>query len=192
MFGEQPPEVGKAFADDRAKMRVALPRMAPSDGAGAYRSYLRRLSAILEHHTYLTGSKPGIADFACYHPLWFTRHITSVMAPILDTTPHVLQWMDRMAAIGHGSSSRLTSTEAIAMAAAATPQPLGDLIFQDDHGIPLGTPVMVRSEAFGPEPTEGLLRAATRTYYVLERRDERAGTVHVHLPRIGYGLKALA
>jgi len=62
-------------------------------------------------------------------------------------------------------------------------------MFQDEHGIALGTRVTVAAESFGPEPTEGVLVAATRTRYTLRREDERAGSVHVHFPRIGYVLK---
>jgi len=35
------------------------------------------------------------------------------------------------------------------------------------------------------------LIAATRTRYTLRRTDPRAGTVHVHFPRIGYTLRKL-
>ena len=65
-------------------------------------------------------------------------------------------------------------------------------MFQDDHGIPLGAQVTVAAESFGPEATEGTLLAATRTRYTLERQDDRAGTVRVHFPRVGYVLKAVA
>jgi hypothetical protein len=80
--------------------------------------------------------------------------------------------------------------DAIAAAAANAPAPMHDDIFQDEHGIPLGSQVLVTSESFGPEPTEGELIAATRMHYTLRRSDPRAGTVHVHFPRIGYSLKA--
>jgi hypothetical protein len=62
-------------------------------------------------------------------------------------------------------------------------------VFQDDHGIPLGTQVSVTAESFGLESTLGELVAATRTRYTLRRHDERAGTVDVHFPRIGFILK---
>ena len=35
----------------------------------------------------------------------------------------------------------------------------------------------------------GKLVAASRMHYTLERTDDRAGTLHVHFPRIGYVLK---
>ena len=191
LFGNGPPELAKAFAEDRAKMRVALPRVPPADAAVAYRSYLRRLANMLEDQPYLLGSAPCVADFAAYHPLWFTRTQTTVMAPILDATPALLTWMDRMAAFGQGQSARLTAQAAIAACAAAQGQGslLSDQVFQDEHGIPLGSLVSIAGDSFGPEATEGELVAATRMHYTLRRTDARAGTVHVHFPRIGYILK---
>jgi hypothetical protein len=62
--------------------------------------------------------------------------------------------------------------------------------FQDEHGIALGSFVTVAAESFGAELTSGELMAATRMHYTLRRTDERAGTVHVHFPRVGFVLKA--
>ncbi|MES2400936.1 MAG: glutathione S-transferase family protein [Pseudomonadota bacterium] len=189
MFGHLPPEAGKAFGEDRKAMNMGV-RLRPADAAAAYKSYLRRISDMLDDWPFLLGEAPSIADFAVYHPLWFTRHRTSVLAGVFDNTPAVLEWMDRMAAIGHGSFEKATAADAIAAAAAATPLPLRDDVFQDDHGIPLGSQVTITGESFGPEPTTGELIAATRMHFTLRRTDERAGLVHVHLPRIGYQLRA--
>ena len=130
-----------------------------------------------------------MADFAAYHPLWFTRTQTSAMAGILDATPAVLAWMDRMAAIGHGTMEKFSAAESIALCARSTPTMAEKEPFLDEHGLALGAPVSITSESFGPEPTEGELIAATRMHYTLRRTDERAGTVHVHFPRVGYILK---
>lgn len=189
LFAGQPPEAAQAFAADRGAMRTGMTSLRPGDATAAYKSYLRRLSTMVEMHPFLLGDAPCVADFAAYHPLWFSRVVNPAMAGILDATPHVIAWMDRMAAIGHGSLSKLTSTEAIAIAAAAQPAPLNDDTFQDDHGIELGSRVTINAETFGQEPTEGILRAATRTRYTLERTDERAGLLHVHFPRIGFVLR---
>ena len=189
VFAGAPPEAAKAFAEDRQAMRQGMPRMPAGDAAPAYKSYLRRLSDMLDEWPFLLGGLPSIADFAAYHPLWFTRTRTPAMADILNATPAVLEWMDRMAAIGHDSVEKLSALDAIAVAAAATPAALNDDIFQDEHGIGLGTQVTIRSENFGLEPTQGELMAATRMHYTLRRTDERAGLAHVHFPRIGYALK---
>jgi glutathione S-transferase len=189
LFAGQPPEAAQAFGADRGAMRSNMTSLRPGDATAAYRSYLRRLSTMVEEQPFLLGSTPCVADFAAYHPLWFSRVVNPAMAGILDATPHVIEWMDRMAAIGHGQMSKLSATEAIAIAAAAQPVPHADDTFQDDHGIALGSRVTVAAESFGQEPTEGILRAATRTRYTLERTDERAGLLHVHFPRIGYVLR---
>jgi hypothetical protein len=190
VFAKAPPEAAKAFGEDRGKMSAGnMTRLRPADATSAYKSYLRRLSDMLDDKPYLLGEAPCIADFSAYHPLWYTRRIDAVR-DILDLTPAVIDWMDRMAAIGHGTIEKFGSEEAIAVAKAATPHTLlTDSTFQDDHGIPLGSAVTVRAESFGLEETPGTLVAATRTHYTLERSNERVGTVHVHFPRIGYVLK---
>ena len=189
LFANQPPEAAQAFGADRGAMSAGMTRLRPGDATSAYRGGLRRLAHMLHEQPYLMGQAPCIADFAAYHPLWFTRRLVPTMAGILDATPAVLEWMDRMEALGHGQPQKFTSTDAIAVAAAAEPAPLADEHFQDDHGIALGSRVTVAAESFGTETTEGILRAATRTHYTLARDDARAGRLHVHFPRIGYVLK---
>lgn len=190
MFKDQSPEDAKAFADDRAKMRAGAGRMPAADATSAYKSYLRRIASMVDHQPFVLGQQPSVADFSCYHALWFTRRIPP-LAAILDATPSIAAWMDRMAAFGHGSMSEFDSAAAIALAAQSTPATVAEHAFQDDHGIALGTTVTVTAESFGLEPTEGELVAATRTRYALRRSDARAGSVHVHFPRVGFQLKAL-
>lgn len=195
MFGIDGPQSSEAianaklFAEDRAKMRSGMPRLPAADAAASYKSYLRRIANMLDETTFLMGEKPCIADFAVYHPLWFTRHRTSVMAGIFDATPSVLTWMDRMAAIGHAQSSKLNAIDSIAICANNTTTNMENSIFQNEHDIALGSIVTIASESFGPEVTEGELVAATRMHYTLRRHDDRAGVVHVHFPRIGFILK---
>ena len=194
MFAAAPPEAAKAFGEDRKAMAINMTRLRPADATSAYRSYLRRIAHMAEEHDFLFGVQPCIADFAAYHPLWFTRTRVPVLAEILNITPAVVEWMDRMHAIGQGLPEKFSAADAVAVASQAEPMPAGsnlliDSAFQDDHGIALGSRVTVSSESFGPEPTEGELVAATRTHYTLRRTDPRVGTVHVHFPRIGYVLK---
>ncbi len=191
MFANIDPAQAQAFGADRKAMAEGQTRPRPKDAAAAYKSYLRRLSDMLDDSDFLLGSVPSIADFAAYHPLWFTRVQTPALADILKLTPAVLDWMDRMAEIGHGKAERLTAQEAIEVARRSTPKPVAGEFFQDEHGIALGSRVSISAESFGTEATEGTLVAASRTHYVLRREDARAGVLHVHFPRIGYALKAL-
>lgn len=194
MFAEAPPEAARAFGEDRKAMAVNMTRLRPGDASCAYRSYLRRIAHMAEEHDFLFGMEPCIADFAAYHPLWFTRTRVPVLADILGMTPAVLEWMDRIQALGQGLVEKFSAGDAVQVAAKADPRkPGGNLLidsaFQDDHGIPLGSRVTITAESFGPESTQGELIAATRTHYTLHRTDPRAGAVHVHFPRIGYVLK---
>lgn len=194
VFADAPPDAAKAFGEDRKAMAVSMTRLRPADATSAYRSYLRRIAHMADEHDFLFGIEPCVADFAAYHPLWFTRTQVPVLAEILSVTPSIGEWMDRMNAMGRGLPEKFSPADAVEVAGKAEPRPPGDNLlidsaFQDDHGIPLGSRVAVTSESFGPEPTEGELIAATRTHYTLRRTDPRAGTVHVHFPRIGYVLK---
>jgi glutathione S-transferase len=194
MFEGTPAEVAKAFGADRAAMSTGMTRIRPGDAAAAYKSYLRRIASMLDGQDFLMGAAPCVADFAVYHPLWFTRKRVPVMAGILDATPTVLAWMDRMNAIGHGGMEKYSATEAIAACAdsagaAAHFGESSDDYFQDEHGIAAGSEVTIAAESFGQEATAGVLLAASRTRYTLRREDPRAGVVHVHFPRAGYVLK---
>jgi len=196
VFASVPPRQAQAFAEDRKAMSGNLVRLRPGDATSALRSYLRRIAHMVEEHEFLFGSEPCVADFAAYHPLWFIRTQVQPLADILNATPAVAEWMDRLEgmAIGPGTLDQLDGTAALRVAQGAEPMPAGsnlllDSSFQDDHGIALGTPVTVAAESFGQEATSGTLIAATRTHYSLGRDDPRAGTVHVHFPRVGYVLR---
>ena len=189
LFANLPQAAQQAFVADRRAMNGGMQRLDPRDATAAYRSYLRRIAHMAEEHDFLFGAEPCVADLAAYHPLWFTRQCVPVMTDIFTATPAVTEWMDRVAALGHGRMEKFDAESAIAVAARSEPLPLVGDVFQDEHGIALGSEVTITAETFGPEPTPGTLVAATRTRYTLRRTDPRAGTVHVHFPRIGYALK---
>ncbi len=192
VFKDAPPESLKVFAADRQAMRGGAARMNPADAAASYKSYLRRISSMLDGQKFLLSDLPSVADFAVYHSLWFTRRITPPIASVLDATPAVLAWMDRIEAFGQGVVMKSNAIESIASCARSiTGSELfgQENTFQDEHGIPLGSQVTIRAESFGLEESTGELVAATRTRYTLRRIDARAGEVFVHFPRIGFVLK---
>lgn len=189
VFAGAPVESVQAFVADRGAMRGGAARMSSADAAATYKSYLRRLANMLHGQDFLFGVQPCVADFAAYHPLWFTQERTPALSGILDATPEVKSWMARMQAIGHGTPGKCSAEQALQVAQTSTPASLQGEVFQDEHGIALGSAVVIAADNFGLEPTEGELVAATRTRYTLKRSDERAGTVHVHFPRVGFTLK---
>lgn len=189
VMATMPEDVVKVFADDRKAMRGGGARMPAADATAMYKSHLRRISSMLEDHAFLLGDTPCLADFSVYHSVWFTIAKVPVIDSILDTTPLVRDWANRMAAFGHGQEKTISAAQAIEVAKATQPVPLTDDVFQDEHGFPLGTQVTVAADSFGTEPTAGKLVAATRTRLTLERSDPLTGTVHVHFPRMGFIMK---
>jgi glutathione S-transferase len=189
VFANTDPEVVKVFAQDRQAMRGGASRMPAADATGAYKNYLRRISSMLEGQDFLLGDQPTLADFSAYHSVWFTVVKVPNLAGILDALPAVKAWVGRMQAFGHGHMGELSAADALKVAQDATPLDVSKEVFQDEHGIALGTQVLVQAESFGTEPTQGELVAASRTRYSLRRSDPRAGTVHVHFPRNGFLLK---
>ena len=183
------PEDVKLFVQDRTAMRGGAPRMPAADAEGMYRSYLRRLANMLNEHPFLMGDAPSIADFSAFHPIWYTLRKVTPLAGILDATPNVRTWIERMEKFGHHTHTDITATQSLEIAKAATPQDVSKEAFIDLHGIALGTAVVITAESFGLEPTHGELVAATRTRITVRRHDARAGTVHVHFPRIGFIMK---
>jgi len=209
LFEGAAPEQVKAFGADRGAMSTGMTRIRPADGTAAYKSYLRRLTDMLveqdretpNQDPFLLGTgAPSLADFAAYHSVAFTLDKVPALAGILQERAAVQDWARRMKAIGHGNMVKSNSAEAIAASAAASSggvrfdhQIFGETeVFQDEHGIALGSEVTVAAESFGTETTQGTLLAATRTRYTVQHTDERAGTVRVHFPRVGYVLKAAA
>ena len=183
------PEDVKVFLQDRTTMRGGAPRMPAADAIGMYKSYLRRLSHMLEQHPFLLGDAPCVADFSAYHPTWYTLRQVPPLADILNLTPNVKDWLLRMEKLGHGQHTDITSTQAIQIAHDSQPVDVSTEPFIDHHGIALGSQVIITAESFGLEPTAGELMAATRTRYTIRRHDPRAGTVQVHFPRVGFILK---
>lgn len=177
----------QAFGEDRKAMFGTMKLLPMADAAAAIACHVQRLSDTLAGQRFLLGPEPSIADFAAYHPLWLTRIVDPVEADVLLATPNLGGWMDRMAALGSQAMEPFDAERAIAVAAASQPLPV-DAQFVDRHGIALGESVTITAESFGPEPTPGVLVAATSSHYTLRRTGARVGTVHVHFPRVGYVL----
>ena len=134
--------------------------------------------------------EPSIADFSLAHCLWFLKG-TPVTAPLVDAYPNVSAWLGRVLGFGHGASSALSAEDAIAIARAATPAALPDEPFVEPNGLTVGQRVQIAATDYGVDPVEGELVFAGAEELILRREDDRAGTVHVHFPRLGFAIKAL-
>jgi glutathione S-transferase len=189
ILGDVSPETMKAFSTDRAVMRGAVPRMKLPDAKGQLSEYLRRVDDMLSAgKPWLLGEQASIADFSVYHSLWFLRR-APMLAGILQAYPRLLEWMDRVAEIGHGQFEKIRSVQAIELAAAATLQEYEDIDFVDTHDIGLGERVAIMPNDYALDPVVGELVICSNNELALRRTDERAGSIVVHFPRVGFQMK---
>jgi len=192
-FGKLPPEAVKAFVADRAGLFSggSATRLPVEVAKHNWPSLMARVEQQLarEEGDYLFG-EPSIADFSLAHCLWFLKG-TPVTAPLVDAYPNVSAWLGRVLGFGHGASSALSAEDAIAIARAATPAALPDEQFVEPNGFAVAQRVQIAATDYGVDPVEGELVFAGVEELILRREDERAGTVHVHFPRLGFAIKAL-
>lgn len=180
------------FKDDRAKfsgrdfsierMRAALPYL---------QDQLRAVLALYDEtladgRTFLLGSEPSVADLGAYHPLWFIGSRVGKPVEPLPEFPRVLAWMERVQAIGRGTSTKMNSAEALEIARRSDPEPAADADPRDPAGRKSGDKITVTPDDTGREPTVGELVVSGAREIIIRRADERAGTVHVHFPRLGF------
>lgn len=182
-----PPEGLKAFAADRAPFTAGLVRQTPADATVALTHYLGWLEEQLaDGREFLVGAQPSIADFSVAHCVWFV-HLAPPMTPIFDATPRLRAWYARITAFGHGTPAPMASGEAVARAASTTSH--DDCRVEPGFGFEAGEAVTVMPIDYGRDPVAGRLVGLDADEVVIRRVDERAGTLHVHFPRIGFQIR---
>ncbi|RZT91425.1 glutathione S-transferase family protein [Rivibacter subsaxonicus] len=184
LFGDTPPEAIKAFGADRASFGPQTRRNSLVDGGNTLQHYLAWLETHLgDDRGFLVRGELSIADFAVYHPLWFLQ-LAPELARQLEPHPRLRAWLERMRAFGHGTASKMTSTEAIELA--ATTEAHAPVAVEPGLGFEAGQRVTIAAADYGTDPSAGVLVGLTRDSVTIERLDERAGRVHVHFPRLGF------
>lgn len=170
------------------------------DRLNAHLAWLARLlhdGLLHDGRPFLLGQAPGAADLAAYHPLWHLRRAggdpaaAQAVLTLLPRLPDLLPWMDRVAAIGHGTPHEIAAADALAEARHATPAPVEPgLPFAALHGIEPGSEVTMTPDDSGRDPVQGRLLAVTETRVVLRRTDLALGEINVHFPRAGFDAAA--
>lgn len=187
LFANTGEEARKAFAADRAPFTANMIRQTPDDASAALYTYLDRLEASLaDGRNFLAGTQPSIADFSLAHCMWYV-HRAPELARIFDAYPKLSAILERVRAFGHGESTPLSSTEAIDIAAKATGH--APVEVRAGLGFETDEPVTVMATDYGRDAVAGTLVGLSHSEVVIKRHDERAGTVHVHFPRLGFQIK---
>ena len=181
------PERLKAFGADRAAMMAGARSGGPADLKVQLLIYLDRLEHMLaDGRPFLLGSLVSIADFSAAQSIWFIR-MAPPIAELLKPYRKLVAWYERIEAGGHGSSVRMTSDEALQIAAATRQHAPTEL--DATQGFAAGDDVLVTPTDYAHDSVAGRLIGLDAGEVVIERSDPRAGTVHVHFPRIGFQIK---
>jgi glutathione S-transferase len=186
VFRDAPPDFLPALGADRAAMTAGMRRATPADAAAQLGNYLAWLESMLGDRPFLLGGEPCIADFSVVHCVWFIQRVPPV-AGLLAPYAKLRAWYERMTASGHGRSEPLSSTDALAIAARAGGH--APTRVEPGLGFEAGTAVTVCATDYGADLVPGTLVGLSGNEVVIARTDERAGTVHVHFPRIGFQIK---
>ena len=136
---------------------------------------------------YLLGEAPTLADFCVYHSAWFVLNNPGV-APVLEGFRHLRDWFGRIKALGHGKPSPMSGEQALAAARAGGATQAFDGPWLEAEKCKPGERVTVAATDYGCDPVSGTLLHASVFEVVVQRHDERAGEVRVHVPRTGFRL----
>lgn len=190
-FGKLPPQFLQAFVADRSQLFSGgtASKLPAEQAKHQWPAFMARVEEQLarEDGDFLFG-EPSIGDFSLAHCLWFLKG-TPVTAPLVDDYPSVAAWLGRVLGFGHGASSEMSAEEAIAVARDSQPAALPEETFVDPNGFKPGQRVVIAATDYGCDPVEGELAHAGLESLILRREDPRAGTVHVHFPRVGFSIR---
>ncbi|WP_263262627.1 glutathione S-transferase family protein [Pseudomonas sp. RIT-PI-S] len=190
-FSRFTPEQRDAFLADRARLFSggSASRLPIEVARHQWPSIIGRVERQLHAGGEFLFGEATYADFALAHCLWFLK-ATPVTSGLVDSYPSVAGWLQRVLAIGHGTPTELSGSEALAIAKAAQPAALPEIDFVDPSGFKAGDAVTVSAVDYGVDPVAGELVYCDQEEIVVRREEELAGTVHVHFPRLGFAIKA--
>ena len=182
-------EAATAFAADRANFsQGATIRQLPlQEALPRYQTFLAELDAQLsDGRGYLFGGEWTIADFSVYHVVWFV-HAGGGMAELLAKHSSAKAWFERMRKFGEKQGEDMSGADALQVAKQSTPMAMNGT--SDIAELPIGTLVDVGPTDYGVMPSRGTLMKCDTHSIVIRREHERAGVVHVHFPRHGFGAR---
>lgn len=173
--GKQPPSIGrlKAVAHESFNLvQTQLPRVE---------------NMLSDGRSFLVSESPTIADFACYHGLWFLSAMKIDCSAVLNGFPATLKWMQRIQSIGHGIPSELAADDASHVARSATPDFMR-MSSAAEFDPDLGSEVSIRPDGYSTDDVSGELVFCDRNEIAIRRHEESLGELIVHFPRVGYTL----
>ncbi|MGI9499427.1 MAG: glutathione S-transferase family protein [Geminicoccaceae bacterium] len=136
---------------------------------------------------YILGDAPGMPDLLAWFIVWFVKDRYAEADAFLSEFPKLDRWAERMAAIGHGTSTPMTPVEALEVARTSTSVTTERSDPHDPQGLEVGMTVTVAPLTDSNEKAvEGSFRASSRDTIAIVVHDPSCREVVVHFPRVGY------
>ena len=141
---------------------------------------------------FMLGDQPGLPDAVCYHMIWFLRGRYEGGPEFLSQFPNLLQWEQRVQALGHGSNTELSSEQALDIAQASESDARSATDPNDPENFEAGQRVSIVPDGDGGDPEViGELIFAGVEECAIRFENDRVGEVAIHFPRVGYKVTRL-
>jgi hypothetical protein len=118
--------------------------------------------------------------------VWYVRAHLADAVRMFAEFDNLRAWEARIRAIGHGRRSEMSTSAALAIATAATPQTAELSDPNDPNGRKPGDRVEVMPDDYGKIKVAGEIVALSSQHIAIRRHDPLAGEVVVHFPRAGF------
>jgi glutathione S-transferase len=144
-------------------------------------------SVMLDGRKFILSADPSAADLSAYHPVWFARQNGGQEVNELIAFAGVIDpWYLRVAAIGHGTSSKMSPDQAIEIAKANEPSEPHEWSREAQNvGLCRGDWVSVTPDDYG-NSVYGSLLSWAHDEIVLRHEDPSVGKVNLRFPRVGF------
>ena len=134
----------------------------------------------------MCGDRVSLCDINAYMNVWYVRAHLPGLDDMLAEFPATRAWEARMRAIGHGTSTEISTAAALAIGTRATPETAELADPHDPNGRKPGDQVQVMPDDYGKIGVHGEIVALSSQHIAIRRHDPIAGEVVVHFPRAGF------
>jgi glutathione S-transferase len=192
VFGTLADKVAQEFIADREQLRggkfdIAAMTSAIPQMRDQFRANLQWIDAQLaDGRKWMCGDEISLCDINAYMNVWYVRGSLPILDQMLAEFPATKNWEARMRAIGHGTSTEMSTSEALEIGTRAKPTTAELADINDPNGRKPGDVVTVMPDDYGKIGVRGEIVALSSQHIAIRRHDPVAGEMVVHFPRAGF------
>jgi glutathione S-transferase len=192
VFGTLADKVAQEFIADREQLRggkfdIAAMASTIPQMRDQFRANLQWIDAQLaDDRSFMCGDQVSLCDINAYMNVWYVRGNLPILDQMLAEFPATKNWEARMRAIGHGTSTEISTAAALEIGTRATPTTAELADINDPNGRKPGDQVQVMPDDYGKIGVRGEIVALSSQHIAIRRHDPIAGEIVVHFPRAGF------